>query len=59
MYAYLAVCYQQFPVQEVINHLRGSSHAATYGAAMSAPVAQQIITSMTIIMGEDGTTEGE
>ena len=44
--------------QAIINHLRRYSHAATYGSAMSAPVAQQVISSMKIIMGEDGTKEG-
>lgn len=44
--------------QAIINHLRQYSHASTYGSAMSAPVAQQVISSMKIIMGEDGTKEG-
>ena len=44
--------------QEVINYLRGASHSTTYAASMPAPVAQQIISSMRIISGEDGTKEG-
>ena len=47
-----------YPLQAVINHLRKHSHAATYAAPISAPVAQQVISSMKIIMGEDGTKEG-
>ncbi|CAL1688975.1 unnamed protein product [Lasius platythorax] len=43
----------------LINHLRIYSHAHTYAASMSPPVTQQIITSMQIIMGEDGTDDGE
>ena len=43
----------------LINHLRIHSHAHTYASAMSPPVAQQIITSMKIIAGEDGTDEGK
>ncbi|CAL7939644.1 unnamed protein product [Xylocopa violacea] len=43
----------------LINHLRIYSHAHTYAMAMSPPVAQQIITSMKIIAGEDGTDEGK
>ncbi|KMR04938.1 serine palmitoyltransferase 2-like protein [Lasius niger] len=43
----------------LINHLRIYSHAHTYAASMSPPVTQQIITSMRIIMGEDGTDDGE
>ncbi len=34
------------------------SQAACYATAMSPPVAQQIISSMRIIMGEDGTDGG-
>ncbi|XP_026672234.1 serine palmitoyltransferase 2 isoform X2 [Ceratina calcarata] len=45
--------------QTLINHLRIHSHAHAYAAAMSPPVAQQIITSMKIIAGEDGTDEGK
>lgn len=43
----------------LINHLRIHSHAHTYAAAMSPPIAQQIITSMKIISGEDGTDDGK
>ncbi|KAL6420829.1 hypothetical protein ACFW04_014371 [Cataglyphis niger] len=43
----------------LINHIRIHSHAHTYAASMSPPVTQQIITSMRIIMGEDGTDAGE
>ena len=42
----------------MINHLRMHSQASCYATAMSPPVAQQIISSMRIIMGEDGTGEG-
>ncbi|PSN48068.1 Serine palmitoyltransferase 2 [Blattella germanica] len=44
--------------KHLIKHLRVNSHAACYASAMSPPIAQQIITSMKIIMGEDGTNEG-
>ncbi|XP_011311555.1 serine palmitoyltransferase 2 [Fopius arisanus] len=43
----------------LINHLRVHSHAHSYAVSMSPPIAQQIITSMTIIMGEDGTDAGK
>ncbi|XP_076299666.1 serine palmitoyltransferase long chain base subunit [Lasioglossum baleicum] len=43
----------------LINHLRINSHAHTYAMAMSPPVARQIITSMKIIAGEDGTNDGQ
>ncbi|CAG0888837.1 unnamed protein product [Darwinula stevensoni] len=45
--------------KELIDHLRTVSHAAMYATSMSPPVIQQIITSMKIIMGEDGTLEGQ
>ena len=45
-------------IKKLINHLRATSHAACYATSMSPPVAQQIISSMRIIMGEDGTDEG-
>lgn len=35
------------------------SHAHSYAVAMSPPIAQQIITSMKIIAGEDGTDAGK
>ncbi|XP_014469799.1 PREDICTED: serine palmitoyltransferase 2 [Dinoponera quadriceps] len=43
----------------LIDHLKIYCHAHTYGSAMAPPVAQQIITAMRIVMGEDGTNEGE
>ena len=44
--------------QEIINHIRGSSHSAAYASSMSPPVVMQIISSMKMIMGEDGTDKG-
>ncbi|XP_061889788.1 serine palmitoyltransferase 2b isoform X2 [Entelurus aequoreus] len=44
--------------KELIDYLRQNSHSALYATSMPPPVAQQIITSMKIIMGEDGTTLG-
>ncbi|XP_043487054.1 serine palmitoyltransferase 2 [Polistes fuscatus] len=43
----------------LINYLRVHSHAHTYATAMSPPIAQQIISSMRIISGEDGTDAGK
>ncbi|XP_015749265.1 PREDICTED: serine palmitoyltransferase 2-like, partial [Acropora digitifera] len=43
--------------QEIIDHIRGSSHSAAYASSMSPPVAMQVMSSMKIIMGEDGTDE--
>ena len=45
--------------QALINHLRVHSHASVYSPTMSAILAQQILTSMRIIMGKDGTKEGK
>lgn len=44
--------------KKLIDFLRANSHAHCYATSMSAPVAQQILTSMKIIMGLDGTNEG-
>ncbi|XP_024146676.1 serine palmitoyltransferase 2b [Oryzias melastigma] len=44
--------------KELIDYLRCHSHSALYATSMSPPVAQQIISSMKIIMGEDGSTLG-
>ncbi|KAM9354457.1 serine palmitoyltransferase 2b [Pholidichthys leucotaenia] len=44
--------------KDLIDYLRSHSHSAMYATSMSPPVAQQIITSMKIIMGVDGTTVG-
>uniref|UniRef100_A0A8C2XG99 serine C-palmitoyltransferase n=1 Tax=Cyclopterus lumpus TaxID=8103 RepID=A0A8C2XG99_CYCLU len=44
--------------KELIDYLRCHSHSALYAISMSPPVAQQIISSMKSIMGEDGTTLG-
>ncbi|KAI8085199.1 pyridoxal phosphate-dependent transferase [Halteromyces radiatus] len=42
----------------VLNHLRLTNHAFLYAETMSVPVVQQIITSLAIIKGEDGTNDG-
>ncbi|XP_042871408.1 serine palmitoyltransferase 2-like isoform X1 [Penaeus japonicus] len=44
--------------KDLINHLRVTSHAQIYAASMAPPVAEQIITSMSIIMGKQGNGEG-
>ncbi|XP_064402987.1 serine palmitoyltransferase 2-like [Halichondria panicea] len=44
---------------EIVSHIRAYSHATTYATGMPGPVAQQIISSMSIIMGKDGTDEGQ
>lgn len=45
--------------KKLIEYLRIHSHSACYASSMAAPVAQQIISSMRIIMGHDGTDEGK
>lgn len=51
--------FSSIPKQKLINYLRVHSHAHCYASSMSPPVAQQIISSMSIIMGLDGTDEGK
>jgi serine palmitoyltransferase len=45
--------------KKLIDYIRCRSHSACYATSMAAPIAQQIITSMRIIMGLDGTKEGK
>lgn len=44
--------------KDLIQHLRINSDAQHYASSIAPPVAQQIITSMSIIMGKDGTDDG-
>ncbi|KAI8850877.1 pyridoxal phosphate-dependent transferase [Chytridium lagenaria] len=44
--------------KEIIDHLRFQSHSSVHGESISIPVLQQIITSMRIIMGEEGGDDG-
>jgi 7-keto-8-aminopelargonate synthetase-like enzyme len=44
--------------QELVAHLRRSAHGSVYAETMAPPVCQQILTSLRIIMGEDGTADG-
>ncbi|ETN69145.1 aminotransferase, class I/II [Necator americanus] len=44
--------------KKTIDHLRANSPTGYYSCPMSPPVAEQIHTSMSIIMGKDGTNEG-
>ncbi|ORY00776.1 serine palmitoyltransferase [Basidiobolus meristosporus CBS 931.73] len=45
--------------KNLIDHLRLTCHSSVYAEPMSVPVLQQVITSMTIIMGEDGSDDGK
>ncbi|CAG8528884.1 9801_t:CDS:2 [Ambispora gerdemannii] len=45
--------------QDIIDHLRLQCHAPIYAESITPLVAQQIYSSMKIIMGEDGTNEGQ
>jgi len=45
--------------QDLIDHLRNTSFAAMYSTSMSPGCCQQILTAMSIMMGEDGTDIGK
>ncbi len=45
--------------REVIQYLRNSSPGFLYATSISVPAAQQIISSMKVIAGEDGTERGQ
>lgn len=51
--------FNQFWFQKLINNIRANSHAHCYASTMAPPVAQQILTSMKIMMGLDGTNAGQ
>lgn len=44
--------------QKLINCIKKNGHAGIYAKSMSPPVAQQIISSMSIIMGLQGGDQG-
>ena len=44
---------------KLIDHLRIHSHDGVYGTGMSASIAQQVISSMNIITGRNGTDDGQ
>jgi serine palmitoyltransferase len=45
--------------KDLVNYLRLNSHASCYASSMSPPVTAQIIKTLEIIMGLDGTNEGQ
>lgn len=45
--------------KNLVNHLRVSSHSAIYSSSMPPCVIQQVISSMKIMLGKDGTNEGK
>lgn len=45
--------------KDIIEHLRENAFSSAADVAMPVPLAQQIISSLSIIMGKDGTNEGK
>lgn len=45
--------------RHLIDYLRSCSHSAAFGGSMPAPVTQQIITAMRVVMGREHPGEGE
>lgn len=45
--------------KKLIDHIRTKSHSTCYATSMCPAVAQQVISTMQIIMGEDGTDDGQ
>lgn len=45
-------------LKDLIDYLRANSHASCYATSMAPPVAQTIITSMSMIMGKKYSEEG-
>ncbi|MFH4977606.1 hypothetical protein AB6A40_004315 [Gnathostoma spinigerum] len=44
--------------KKLVNYIRSSSQGACYGMTISAPVAAQVLSSIKIMLGEDGTSIG-
>ncbi|KAA0196219.1 Serine palmitoyltransferase long chain base [Fasciolopsis buskii] len=44
--------------RRLIDYLRSCSHSAVYGGSMPAPITQQVITSLRVIMGREVPGEG-
>jgi len=44
--------------REMVAHLRMNAYASVYAETMAPALCQQIISALTIVMGEDGTDEG-
>ncbi|XP_004634397.2 serine palmitoyltransferase 3 [Octodon degus] len=44
--------------KEIVDYLRVNSHSAAYAVSMSPPIAEQIIRSLKLLMGLDGTSQG-
>ncbi|XP_023232748.1 serine palmitoyltransferase 2-like isoform X2 [Centruroides sculpturatus] len=45
--------------KDLINYLRSNCYSFSYATSMSSPVVCQITSAMKVIMGEDGTNEGQ
>eukprot|EP01114_Cavostelium_apophysatum_P001570 TRINITY_DN1136_c0_g1_i1.p1 TRINITY_DN1136_c0_g1~~TRINITY_DN1136_c0_g1_i1.p1 ORF type:complete len:543 (-),score=106.47 TRINITY_DN1136_c0_g1_i1:77-1609(-) len=45
--------------KELVDYLRATSYGSIYASAMSPPCAQQALSALKVIMGEDGTNEGQ
>lgn len=59
---FLSFSYQPrtfFIKQHIIEHLKTRAHTPVYAESIPAFVAQQVISSLRIIMGEDGTDLGQ
>ncbi|XP_030854251.1 serine palmitoyltransferase 2 [Strongylocentrotus purpuratus] len=45
--------------KELVDYIRVNSHSATYASSTSAPVVEQVLSTLKTIMGRDGTTVGQ
>ncbi|KAM9249606.1 serine palmitoyltransferase 3 [Dugong dugon] len=44
--------------KDLVDYLRVNSHSSVYATSMSPPISEQIIRSIKVLMGMDGTTQG-
>ena len=45
--------------KDVVNYIRGTASISTFCEAMAAPVAQQALSALKVVLGEDGTDLGK
>ena len=56
-FVYITIILQKF-FQEVIQYLKHTCPAHLYATSISPPAAQQIISAIKVILGQDGSNRG-
>lgn len=59
IHSFMCFLHLSFQFQELVDYIRVNSHSATYASSTSAPVVEQVLSTLKTIMGRDGTTVGK